>query len=200
MVRDPCPGSARDPQRCRRAQLMPWSPRHDLSLAELRRRFDERTAHLSPHIGQWQRQCTGSPPRWASPSSRSAAPPKPPSMHWSICRASRCTRPAPNHSWPAVWRGLDVATITFVVSYGNDHNAMPESLRQAIMMLAAYWFNQREVPVKPALLDGTVSGRSDDGQGGRRSFLCRSRTAPVATRERRRKRVVPGGNMPKGIY
>ena len=123
---------------------MPWSPRHDLSLAELRRRFDERTAHLSPHIGQWQRQCTGSPPRWASPSSRSAAPPKPPSMHWSICRASRCTRPAPNHSWPAVWRGLDVATITFVVSYGNDHNAVPESLRQAIMMLAAYWFNQRE--------------------------------------------------------
>ena len=45
--------SARDPQRCRRAQLMPWSPRHDLSLAELRRRFDERTAHLSPHIGAW---------------------------------------------------------------------------------------------------------------------------------------------------
>ena len=46
-----------------------------------------------------------------------------------------------------MWRGLDVATITFVVSYGNDHNAVPESLRQAIMMLAAYWFNQREAAV-----------------------------------------------------
>jgi uncharacterized phiE125 gp8 family phage protein len=51
---------------------------------------------------------------------------------------------APNKAWPSVWHGLDVATITFVVGFGDDHNAVPEAIRQAVQMLAAYWFAQRE--------------------------------------------------------
>jgi uncharacterized phiE125 gp8 family phage protein len=51
---------------------------------------------------------------------------------------------APEATWPALWHGLDVATITFVVGYGPDHNYVPESIRQAISMLVTYWFAQRE--------------------------------------------------------
>jgi uncharacterized phiE125 gp8 family phage protein len=50
----------------------------------------------------------------------------------------------PGASWPNVWRGHDVVEIEFVVGYGNDWNAVPESIRQAIAMLAGYWFSQRE--------------------------------------------------------
>jgi uncharacterized phiE125 gp8 family phage protein len=50
----------------------------------------------------------------------------------------------PNSTWPATWRGVDAVSITFVVGFGDDWNAVPHDLRQAIMMLAAYWFAQRE--------------------------------------------------------
>jgi uncharacterized phiE125 gp8 family phage protein len=51
---------------------------------------------------------------------------------------------APSQTWPSTWYGLDVITIEFVVGYGPSHDHVPESLRQAIQMLAAYWFTQRE--------------------------------------------------------
>jgi uncharacterized phiE125 gp8 family phage protein len=51
---------------------------------------------------------------------------------------------APNATWPVSYRSLDVITVTFVCGFGGDHNTVPESLRQAISMLAAYWFAQRE--------------------------------------------------------
>jgi uncharacterized phiE125 gp8 family phage protein len=51
---------------------------------------------------------------------------------------------APNAVWPPMWRGTDAVTITFVCGYGDDWNTVPESLRQAVQMLAAYWFAQRE--------------------------------------------------------
>jgi uncharacterized phiE125 gp8 family phage protein len=51
---------------------------------------------------------------------------------------------APEATWPSIWHGLDVITVTFIVGFGPDHNYVPESIRQAITMLAAYWFAQRE--------------------------------------------------------
>jgi uncharacterized phiE125 gp8 family phage protein len=50
---------------------------------------------------------------------------------------------APNATWPSIWYGLDVITIEFTVGYGPDHNYVPESLRHAIALLAAYGFEQR---------------------------------------------------------
>jgi uncharacterized phiE125 gp8 family phage protein len=51
---------------------------------------------------------------------------------------------APNAAWPSVWRGRDTITIVFTAGYGDNWNSVPESLRQAVQMLAAYWFSQRE--------------------------------------------------------
>jgi uncharacterized phiE125 gp8 family phage protein len=51
---------------------------------------------------------------------------------------------APEATWPSLWHGLDVVTVTFVVGFGPNHNYVPESLRQAVQMLAAYWYAQRE--------------------------------------------------------
>jgi uncharacterized phiE125 gp8 family phage protein len=51
---------------------------------------------------------------------------------------------APGATWPSVFYGLDVITITFVVGFGPDHNYLPESIRQAVMLLASYWYGQRE--------------------------------------------------------
>jgi uncharacterized phiE125 gp8 family phage protein len=50
---------------------------------------------------------------------------------------------APNQTWPATWYGL--GSVIIKARYGwIDHNGMPESLRQAVLMLAAYWYGQRE--------------------------------------------------------
>jgi uncharacterized phiE125 gp8 family phage protein len=50
---------------------------------------------------------------------------------------------APNQQWPATRRGHGSVIIRFRAGW-IDHNAIPESLRQAVMMLASYWFSQRE--------------------------------------------------------
>jgi uncharacterized phiE125 gp8 family phage protein len=50
---------------------------------------------------------------------------------------------APNQQWPSTWHGLGSVMIRFRTGW-IDHNGVPEALRQAIMMLAAYWFGQRE--------------------------------------------------------
>jgi uncharacterized phiE125 gp8 family phage protein len=51
---------------------------------------------------------------------------------------------AQGQAWPSLWYGLDVATITFTVGYGDTWNSVPESLRQAVSMLATYWYGMRE--------------------------------------------------------
>jgi uncharacterized phiE125 gp8 family phage protein len=49
----------------------------------------------------------------------------------------------PGQSWPSTWSGVGAVMIR--ARYGwIDHNGVPEALRQAVMMLAAYWFGQRE--------------------------------------------------------
>jgi uncharacterized phiE125 gp8 family phage protein len=50
---------------------------------------------------------------------------------------------AHGQTWPSTWRGL--GTVMIRARYGwVDHNSIPEALRQAVSMLVAYWFNQRE--------------------------------------------------------
>jgi uncharacterized phiE125 gp8 family phage protein len=47
-----------------------------------------------------------------------------------------------NQQWPTTWRGAGAVVIR--ARYGwLDHNAVPEALRQAVMMLAAHWFDNR---------------------------------------------------------
>jgi uncharacterized phiE125 gp8 family phage protein len=50
---------------------------------------------------------------------------------------------APGKTWPATWHGPGAVLIRFRAGW-IDWNGTPESLRQAIMMLASYWFSQRE--------------------------------------------------------
>jgi uncharacterized phiE125 gp8 family phage protein len=50
---------------------------------------------------------------------------------------------APNQQWPSTWHGHGAVMIR--ARYGwVDHNGAPEALRQAVGMLVAYWFAQRE--------------------------------------------------------
>jgi uncharacterized phiE125 gp8 family phage protein len=50
---------------------------------------------------------------------------------------------APNQGWPATWHG--VSSVIVRAQFGwTDWNGIPEALRQAVLLLAAYWFGQRE--------------------------------------------------------
>jgi uncharacterized phiE125 gp8 family phage protein len=48
-----------------------------------------------------------------------------------------------DQQWPTTWRGVGAVTIRMRVGWPT-HNQVPEDLRQSVMMLVAYWFNQRE--------------------------------------------------------
>jgi uncharacterized phiE125 gp8 family phage protein len=50
---------------------------------------------------------------------------------------------APGKTWPATWHGPGAVLLRARFGW-PDHNAIPEALRQAVMMLAAFWFGQRE--------------------------------------------------------
>jgi uncharacterized phiE125 gp8 family phage protein len=50
---------------------------------------------------------------------------------------------APGQTWPSTWHGHGAVMIRFRAGW-IDHNGLPEALRQAVLMLAAYWFGQRE--------------------------------------------------------
>jgi uncharacterized phiE125 gp8 family phage protein len=52
----------------------------------------------------------------------------------------------PNQECPSTWHGHGAVIIR--ARYGwMDHNSVPEAIRQALAMLVAYWFNQREAAV-----------------------------------------------------
>ena len=55
-------------------------------------------------------------------------------------------------TWPAVRIDSEAVTVTYRSGFGDDHNSVPEQIRHAVMMLAAYWFNQRET----ALIDPVI--------------------------------------------
>ena len=52
--------------------------------------------------------------------------------------------PASGKSWPSTRGHIDDVTIRFQAGYGDAGSDVPQSLIHAIMMLAAYWYEQRE--------------------------------------------------------
>ena len=56
-------------------------------------------------------------------------------------RASVC--PKDNIDWPTMKDRPDALTITFIAGYG-DETAVPQPLKQAILMLVAHWYENRE--------------------------------------------------------
>lgn len=51
----------------------------------------------------------------------------------------------PNNSteWPTFYDRDDALTITFTTGYGDNPADVPESIRQAILLLASHWFENR---------------------------------------------------------
>jgi uncharacterized phiE125 gp8 family phage protein len=49
---------------------------------------------------------------------------------------------APGKTWPSTWHGLGSVMIRFRAGW-VDWNGVPEALRQAVMMLACHWFENR---------------------------------------------------------
>lgn len=61
-------------------------------------------------------------------------------------------RPAYGQQWPTVRDQRDAMTVTFVAGYASA-SLVPASIRQAILMLAAHWYEHRE-----AAVDGPAPG------------------------------------------
>ena len=54
-------------------------------------------------------------------------------------------KPAFGQTWPATRSGAyNAVTVAFTAGYGTDAADVPETTLHAIMMLVAYWFDQRE--------------------------------------------------------
>lgn len=51
--------------------------------------------------------------------------------------------PRPDITWPSVYNRLDAITITFLAGFGDDSTAVPNSIRQAIRLLVAHWYEHR---------------------------------------------------------
>ena len=52
--------------------------------------------------------------------------------------------PAPGKSWPAKRGDIDDVIIRFLAGYGDLGSDVPQPLRHAILMLVAFWYEQRE--------------------------------------------------------
>jgi len=51
--------------------------------------------------------------------------------------------PVFNESWPATQNVLNAVTITYTAGYGDAAGDVPRPLRQAVLLLAAHWFDNR---------------------------------------------------------
>jgi uncharacterized phiE125 gp8 family phage protein len=57
-------------------------------------------------------------------------------------------------AWPSVAIDDEAVRVRYVVGFGDDHNSVPAAIRQALMMLSAYLFNQREAAlIDPVILE-----------------------------------------------
>ena len=52
--------------------------------------------------------------------------------------------PAPGKSWPATRGYINDVIIRFLAGYGDLGSDVPQPLRHAILMLVAFWYEQRE--------------------------------------------------------
>lgn len=53
-------------------------------------------------------------------------------------------RPAYGVSWPAVRDQADAITVTYVAGYGSNPGDVPHSIRQAILLMVAHFYENRE--------------------------------------------------------
>jgi uncharacterized phiE125 gp8 family phage protein len=51
---------------------------------------------------------------------------------------------ASGQSWPATYVSSQAITVTYRVGFGDDHNAVPEHIRQAILLVVGTWYGYRE--------------------------------------------------------
>jgi len=49
-----------------------------------------------------------------------------------------------NETWPATREIMNVVTVEFTCGYGDDETDVPEPIRQAMLMLIAHWYENRE--------------------------------------------------------
>ena len=56
-------------------------------------------------------------------------------------------KPTSGNNWPAVYNRDDAVVITFAAGYGADESAVPNNIRQAIFLLIAHWYENREAVV-----------------------------------------------------
>ncbi len=55
--------------------------------------------------------------------------------------------PSPGASWPSAAARAECIAVTFVAGYGPAPSDVPAAIRQAILMLAAHWYENREAAV-----------------------------------------------------
>lgn len=70
----------------------------------------------------------------------------------------------PNINWPTAYDRLDAITVTFVAGFGADSTAVPSSIRRAMRLLIAHWYEHRTavevgtiVSTVPFAVDALVS-------------------------------------------
>lgn len=52
--------------------------------------------------------------------------------------------PAYQQTWPTIRDQMNAVTLRVVVGYGSNPGDVPESIRQAILMLVGHWYENRE--------------------------------------------------------
>jgi len=63
-----------------------------------------------------------------------------------------------NATWPATRSQLNSATITYVAGHSTVSSGVPEHIKQAVRMVVAHWYRNRE-----AVLQGTISKEIEFG-------------------------------------
>jgi uncharacterized phiE125 gp8 family phage protein len=59
-------------------------------------------------------------------------------------------KPKSGYTWPAAYTRQDAIKITYVAGYGDAATDVPQSIRQAILLLVGHWYENRE-----AVTDGS---------------------------------------------
>lgn len=63
---------------------------------------------------------------------------------YDVSTASARIAPAYNQSWPSVQLDLEPLSIVYVAGYGDSSSDVPETIRQAILMIAGGWWQQMQ--------------------------------------------------------
>lgn len=62
----------------------------------------------------------------------------------------------PDHDWPSIEAQADAVRVTYVAGYGAAASAVPQALRQAMLMLISYWYDNRGGQAAPMAVAALV--------------------------------------------